>query len=187
MGNLLSITKSVSLKILITCRIYKWWILWILIQQGHKSKYSVKNVTNLLYSEIMGVFSSDWSYLPFSVKKTYLISYLRVFPLLVDLYCFLLIQENRSKEDERQFNFLSSLLSQFIELMNERKWNFCDQYSIVEAPAMKLYQSLDKIFQLKNVNTDDLENSLLFDKSMDIPDSICIFYRMMRLFYPLHG
>jgi len=180
MGNLLSITKSVYLKILITYNICKWSFLWFLIKQGRKSKY----LRGILYSEIMKVLFSDWSNLPFFVKKTYLISYLRVFPLLVDLYCFLLIQD-RSKEDEDHFKCISYILSQFIELLSERWWNFCDQYSIMEKPAKKLYENLDDFFKLKRVDLNhledfyDLENRLI-DKELNIFSKICRFYFVMR-------
>ena len=180
MGNLLSITKSVSLKILITYRIYKWWFLWLLIQQGNKSKY----LPDILYSEIRGVFSYDWSYLADSAKRTDLISWLRAFPLLVELYCFLLLQENRSVEDDRHFNFIAYVLSGFIILINQRRWNYDKEYSIMSKPATKLYESLDNIFKLKNVNTDDLENSL-FEKSMLQSfqySEILTFYNNMKSF-----
>ena len=188
MGNSFSnIILRAYLKIHVTYRIYKWWILWFFIQQRHKSKY----LRGILYSEIREVFSSEWSYLPFSVKKTYLISYLRVFPLLVDLYCFLLIQD-RSKEDEDHFEYISYILSQFIELLSERWWNFCDQYSIMEKPAKKLYENLDDFFKLKRVDLNhledfyDLENRLI-DKELNIFSKICGFYFEMRSFYPLPG
>ena len=186
MGNLLSITKSVSLKILITYRICKWLFLWFLIQQGYKSKY----LTNILYSEINGVFSQKWSYLDYCVKRTYLISWLRVFPLLVELYCFLLLQENRSKEDDRHFNYLSYVLSEFIKLMKGSRWNYFGEYSIMAKPATKLYESLDKIFQLKKVNTDDLDNleDSLFEKNMLQSfqhSGILTFFIMMKSFHSL--
>lgn len=186
MGNLLSITKSVSLKILITYRIYKWWFLWLLIQQGNKSKY----LPDILYSEIKGVFSNEWSYLDYCVKRTYhLISWLRAFPLLVELYCFLLLQENRSTEDDRNFKFLSYFLSDFIQMMSERPWTFGDQYSIMERPAKKLYKDLDVFFKLKGVDLNDLEDfydleNRLTDKGLNIFSKICAFYFEMRSFYP---